>query len=41
MFLEVRPSNAAAIAMYRKHGFQAIRRRKAIIPASTDARMRS
>lgn len=32
MFLEVRPSNAPAIAMYRKHGFEAIGRRKAYYP---------
>lgn len=33
MFLEVRPSNGSAIALYRKHGFEAIGRRKAYYPS--------
>ena len=32
MFLEVRPSNTAALALYRKAGFEAIARRKAYYP---------
>lgn len=33
MFLEVRPSNAAALALYRREGFQAIGRRARYYPA--------
>lgn len=32
MFLEVRPSNAAALSLYRRNGFEAIARRKAYYP---------
>lgn len=33
MFLEVRPSNTPALALYRKTGFETIGRRKAYYPA--------
>lgn len=32
-FLEVRPSNAAALALYGRHGFAAVGRRKGYYPA--------
>lgn len=32
-FLEVRPSNAPALALYRKHGFETVGRRKRYYPA--------
>ena len=33
MFLEVRPSNAAALALYQRFGFDTVGRRKAYYPA--------
>lgn len=38
MFLEVRPSNAAALALYRREGFQAIGRRARYYPAADGGR---
>lgn len=32
-FLEVRPSNSPALALYRKHGFESVGRRKRYYPA--------
>lgn len=37
-FLEVRPSNTAALALYERHGFVAIGRRKGYYPASDGRR---
>lgn len=37
-FLEVRPSNAAALALYRRHGFVSIGRRKHYYPAAGGSR---
>ncbi|WP_332673236.1 ribosomal protein S18-alanine N-acetyltransferase [Aromatoleum sp.] len=37
-FLEVRPSNDAAIALYRRHGFEPIGRRKGYYPARDGGR---
>jgi ribosomal-protein-alanine N-acetyltransferase len=37
VFLEVRPSNRAALGLYRKHGFGATGRRKAYYPDKEDA----
>ena len=34
MLLEVRPSNAKALALYENYGFQVIGRRKAYYPAA-------
>ncbi len=34
LFLEVRPSNRAAVALYRRHGFQVIGRRPGYYPAA-------
>jgi ribosomal-protein-alanine N-acetyltransferase len=38
MFLEVRPTNTAAQALYGRHGFKAIGRRKGYYPASDGGR---
>lgn len=38
VFLEVRPSNAAALALYRRHGFVPIGRRKHYYPAADGVR---
>jgi len=38
MFLEVRPSNAAALTLYRRQGFQAVGRRKRYYPACNGGR---
>lgn len=38
MFLEVRPTNAAALALYRREGFQAIGRRARYYPAADGGR---
>ncbi len=38
MFLEVRPSNEAALALYRRHGFEAVGRRKRYYPAPNGTR---
>lgn len=37
-FLEVRPSNEAAIALYQRHGFEPIGRRKGYYPARDGGR---
>lgn len=37
-FLEVRPSNAAALALYHRHGFVAVGRRKRYYPAADGQR---
>lgn len=38
IFLEVRPSNARALAVYRRHGYEQIGRRKGYYPAGAGAR---